>query len=219
MCVQRKQAWDNNRSVMPSDVPLIREPTPTHCTPTPTHVIFIHTATVFRIFQLINLCCPVFQKFWIIYVYSHSFPNSMNYLLMQLQFFVFPELTLHKYSVGGCIDVTRTTHTNLEVLQESHVDDSWKVDVDRNLSDSWTGFIQFTFERKNTQKDFCGPGAAHTNSSNDQTCLFCGLKKGPSCRKRLRKWKSISALFEKPKVDNERHFFIGPDDGESKDTI
>ena len=27
-----------------------------------------------------------------------------------------------------CIDVTRTTHTNLDVLQESHIDDSWHVD-------------------------------------------------------------------------------------------
>ena len=36
------------------------------------------------------------------------------------------------------IDVTRTTHTNL--LQESRIDNHWNVDVDRSLSDSWTGF-------------------------------------------------------------------------------
>ena len=35
------------------------------------------------------------------------------------------------------IDVTRTTHTNLDVLQEKHINDIWIVDVDRNLSDSW----------------------------------------------------------------------------------
>ena len=34
------------------------------------------------------------------------------------------------------IDVTRTTHTNLDVLQESRVHDYWNVDVDRNFSDS-----------------------------------------------------------------------------------
>ena len=42
------------------------------------------------------------------------------------------------------IDVSRTTHTNLGVMQESRVDDYWKIDGSRDLSDSWTGFTQFT---------------------------------------------------------------------------
>ena len=42
------------------------------------------------------------------------------------------------------IEMTRTTHTNLDVLQENRIDDNWKVDVDRNLSDSWTGFTKIT---------------------------------------------------------------------------
>ena len=42
------------------------------------------------------------------------------------------------------IDVTRTTHTNLKVLQESRIDDKKNVDVDRSLSDSRTGFAKFT---------------------------------------------------------------------------
>ena len=41
------------------------------------------------------------------------------------------------------IDVTRTTHTNLEVLQEKHVDDCWNLDSNRSLSGSWTGFTKF----------------------------------------------------------------------------
>ena len=41
------------------------------------------------------------------------------------------------------IDVSRTTHTNLDVMQESRIDDYWKIDGSRNLSDSWTGFTQF----------------------------------------------------------------------------
>ena len=40
--------------------------------------------------------------------------------------------------------VTRTTHTSLDVLQEGRIDDHWNVDVDRNLSDSWTGSTKFT---------------------------------------------------------------------------
>ena len=42
------------------------------------------------------------------------------------------------------IDVSRTTHTNLHVKQERRIDDSWNIDVSKDLSDPWTGFTQFT---------------------------------------------------------------------------
>ena len=42
------------------------------------------------------------------------------------------------------IDVTRTTHTNLDVKQEKRIDDHWNVDVSRDLSDLSTGITQFT---------------------------------------------------------------------------
>ena len=42
------------------------------------------------------------------------------------------------------IDVSRTTHTNLDVKQEKRIDDCWKIDGSRDLSDPWTGFTQFT---------------------------------------------------------------------------
>ena len=49
-----------------------------------------------------------------------------------------------------CIDVSRTTHTHLEVKQERRIDDYWNIDGSRDLSDSWTGFTQFTLlEEKN----------------------------------------------------------------------
>ena len=38
------------------------------------------------------------------------------------------------------IDVTRTTHTNLDVKQEKRIDDYWNIDGSRDLSDPWTGF-------------------------------------------------------------------------------
>ena len=41
------------------------------------------------------------------------------------------------------IDVSRTTHTNLDVMQERRIDDYWNVDLSRDLSGSWTGFTQF----------------------------------------------------------------------------
>ena len=42
------------------------------------------------------------------------------------------------------IDVSRTTHTNLEVKQEKRIDDFWNIDGSRDLCDYWTGFTQFT---------------------------------------------------------------------------
>ena len=42
------------------------------------------------------------------------------------------------------IDVSRTTHTNLDVKQETRIDDYWNMDGSRDLSDPWTGFTQFT---------------------------------------------------------------------------
>ena len=42
------------------------------------------------------------------------------------------------------IDVTRAIHTTLDVMQESRIDDYWNIDGSRDLSDSWTGFTQFT---------------------------------------------------------------------------
>ena len=41
------------------------------------------------------------------------------------------------------IDVTKTTHTNLDVKQEKRID-YWNMDGSRDLSDPWTGFTQFT---------------------------------------------------------------------------
>ena len=42
------------------------------------------------------------------------------------------------------IDVSRTTHINLDVKQEKRIDDYWNIDGSRDLSDPWTGSTQFT---------------------------------------------------------------------------
>ena len=56
------------------------------------------------------------------------------------------------------IDVSRTTHTNLDVLQERRIDDSWNIDGPRDLSDPWTGFTQFTLldEKAPDGNRWCG---------------------------------------------------------------
>ena len=48
------------------------------------------------------------------------------------------------------IDESRTTRTNLDVKQERRIDDYWNIDGSRDLSDSWTGFTQFTLLEEKT---------------------------------------------------------------------
>ena len=50
------------------------------------------------------------------------------------------------------IDVSRTTHTNLDVKQEKRIDDS------RDLSDPWTGFTQFTLLEGKPPEGYMCPG-------------------------------------------------------------
>ena len=50
------------------------------------------------------------------------------------------------------IDVSRTTHTNLDVKQEKRIDDYWNIDGSRDLSDYWTGFTQYILLEEKTSK-------------------------------------------------------------------
>ena len=84
--------------------------------------------------------------------------------------------------------MTRTTHTNLDVLQESRIDDSWNVDVDRKLSDSWTGFKKFTSLNEKIPKGFSGCISEMDIFVSNDTCgfwrSFLGLISGgrlPGC--------------------------------------
>ena len=56
------------------------------------------------------------------------------------------------------IDVSRTTHTNLDVKQEKRIDDYWNIDGSRDLSDPWTGFTQFTLLEEKPPDGFLWSG-------------------------------------------------------------
>ena len=56
------------------------------------------------------------------------------------------------------IDLSRTTQTNLDVLQERRIDDYWSIDGSRDLSDSWTGFTQFTQLEEKPQDGYMWSG-------------------------------------------------------------
>ena len=57
-----------------------------------------------------------------------------------------------------CIAVTRSTHTDLDVLQEKRIDDCWNVDSSRHLSDSWKGFTKFTLLEEKPPKGYMWSG-------------------------------------------------------------
>ena len=60
------------------------------------------------------------------------------------------------------IDVSRTTHTNLDVKQERRIDDYWNIDGSRDLSDPWTGFTQFTLLEEKPPEGYMWSGGRLT---------------------------------------------------------
>ena len=61
------------------------------------------------------------------FIYRHHFEPRVKLYVPQEQTFPIPM----KY-----IDVTRTTHTSLDLLLEKHIDDFWNVDGERELSEA-----------------------------------------------------------------------------------
>ena len=77
----------------------------------------------------------------------HSIKNTGENLTLKQMFEISEQLILEQSDeIFGVkyIDVSRTTHTNLDVKQEKRIDDYWNIDGSRDLSDYWTGFTQFT---------------------------------------------------------------------------
>ena len=120
------------------------------------------------------------------------------------------------------IDVSRTTHTNLDVKQEKRIDDYWNIDGSRDLSDPWTGFTQFTLLEEEPPDGFLWSGERLTRKQ--LTCrpdhLWPELwdKMGKSAKlKEKQKWS-----HEKLHLDIARKlrgiYFIDSEDKEFKET-
>ena len=60
------------------------------------------------------------------------------------------------------IDVTRSTHTTENDVQESRIDDCWNIDGSRDLSDSWIGFTQSTSLKEKPPGGYMWSGARST---------------------------------------------------------
>ena len=121
------------------------------------------------------------------------------------------------------IDVSRTTHTNLDVKQERRIDDCWNIYGSRDLSDPWTGFTQFTLLEEKAPDGYTWSGGRLTRkqlkSRPDHLWPDLWTKLGRNAQlKERQKWS-----HEKPKLDNARKlrgiYFIDPEDKEFKETI
>ena len=121
------------------------------------------------------------------------------------------------------IDVSRTTHTNLDVKQEKRIDDYWNVDGSRDLSDSWTNFTQLTLLEEKTPNGYMWSGERLTRkqltSKPDHVWpeLWKSMGKNAKLKER-QKW-----THEKLHLDNARKlrgiYFIDPEDKEFEETI
>ena len=121
------------------------------------------------------------------------------------------------------IDVTRTTHTNLDVKQEKRIDDYWNIDGSRDLSDPWTGFTQFTLLDEKAPDGYTWSGGRLTRkqltSRPDHPWPELWKSMGKNAKlKEKQKWSE-----EKIHLDNARKlrgiYFIDPEDKEFKETI
>ena len=121
------------------------------------------------------------------------------------------------------IDVSRTTHTNLDVMEEKRIDDYWNIDGSRELSDSWTGFTQFTLLEEKPPNGYMWSGRRLTRkqltSRPDHLWPELWTKLGRNAQlKERQKWS-----HEKQKLDNARKlreiYFNDPEDKEFKETI
>ena len=121
------------------------------------------------------------------------------------------------------IDVSRTTCTNLDAIQEKRIDDYWNVDGSRDLSDPWTGFTQFTLLEEKPPEGCMWSGRRLTRkqqtSRPDHVWPEIWKTVGQNAKlKEKQKWSN-----EKLHLENARKlrgiYFIDPEEKKLKETI
>ena len=121
------------------------------------------------------------------------------------------------------IDVSRTTQTNVDVMQERRVVDYWNIDGSRDLSNPWTGFTQFTLLEEKPPGGYMWSGRSLTRKQLTSTPdhLWPELWKSMGKHAKLKEKQKWS--HEKLHLDNAPKlrgiYFIDPEDTEFKETI
>ena len=121
------------------------------------------------------------------------------------------------------IDVSRTSHLNLDVKQERRIDDYWNIDGSRNLSDPWTGFTQFTLLEEKPPEGYMWSGWRLTRkqltSRPDHLWPELWKTMGKNAKlKEKQKWSNGKLHLENARK-LRRIYFIDPKDKEFKETI
>ena len=83
------------------------------------------------------------------------------------------------------IDVARSTHPDLDVLQEKKIDDYWNVDSSKHLSGSWRRFTKFILLKEKSPKDTGGPEGTDKDSNDFQTRLCVARSMDDNSESRL----------------------------------
>ena len=109
------------------------------------------------------------------------------------------------------------------LCKNARIDDYWNIDGSRDLSDSWTGFTQFTLLEEKPPNGYMWSGERSTRKQLTPRPdhlwpeLWTKLRRNAQLKER-QKWS-----HEKPKLDNARKlrgiYFIDPEDKEFKETI
>ena len=121
------------------------------------------------------------------------------------------------------IDVSRTTHTNLDIKLEKRIDDYRNIDGSRDLSDPWTGFIQFTLLEEKSPDRYMWSGERLTRkqltSRPDHLWPELWKTMGKNAKlKEKQKWSHEQLHLENARI-LRGIYFIDPEDKEFKETI
>ena len=121
------------------------------------------------------------------------------------------------------IDVTRTTHTNLDVKQEKRIDDYWNIDGSRDLSDPWTDFTQFTLLDEKPPDGYTWSGGRLTRKQLTSRPDHLWPERWKSMGKHAKLKEKQKWSNKKIHLENARKlrgiYFIDPEDTEFKETI
>ena len=102
------------------------------------------------------------------------------------------------------IDVTRSTQTDLDALQEKRIDDYWNVDSSKSLSDSRTGFTKFVLLKENPSKGYMWSGERLTKIQATTRPDNVWVEVWSNIGKAAQKREEQGWVNEKPKLDNAR---------------
>ena len=121
------------------------------------------------------------------------------------------------------IDVTRSTHTQLDVMQEKRIDDFWNVDDNKSLSDFWTGFTKLTLLKEELPQGYMWSAGrltkVQTTTRPDHMWreVWTNISKASQKRER-QEWVNDQAKLENARRMREI-YFIDPEDEEHQETI